>query len=151
MVQVASVEILGDRRLIAKLDGLANREIRRIDRNAVNRGMTLIRKAIRAEIPSHMKSVKKGVGSRFKKNKKTGLREAKVGSGVGKKKAAQTPHSHLILLGTKERVQKSTGRKVGRIVPTPAVKNGFAKSKSAASDAIRRGLTDGVQKAAAKK
>lgn len=149
--QIVSAEILGDRRLVAKFEGLANREIRRIDRNAVNRGITIIRKAIRGEVPSHMKSIRRSIGGRFKKSKTTGLREAKVGSGVGKKKAAQIPHAHLILLGTKDRVQKSTGRQVGRLKPLAAVRSGFAKSKSVADDAIRRGLRDGVQKAAAKK
>lgn len=130
-----SISITGDKRIIRSLNRLSNRGIRAADRKAVGQGLTVIAKAIKAEVPSHMKSVRKAIGKRFKKSKKTGLREAKVGMGVGKKKSKIAPHAHLIILGTQDRYTKA-GRYTGRIEPLPAVKRGYAASRTTAKQKI---------------
>jgi Bacteriophage HK97-gp10, putative tail-component len=146
VADVLSVQIIGDKRLERKLDRLAKREISRIDRNAIGKGMTVVRQAIRAEVPGHMKAIKKSVNSRYKKFSKKGLREAKIGAGVGKKKKEQVPHGHFILMGTRERRHKS-GKSVGRIVAVAAVRTGYAKSAATAKKAIEQSAAAGVQAA----
>lgn len=106
-----AVEIVGSQRLRNKLSKLADKDIRRIDRNALNKGMTVIQKGIKSEIPSGQKDLKKTIGKRFKKNRRKGLKEAKVGAGVGKKKkqkegAKDQWYLFLLLTGTAERFNR---------------------------------------------
>lgn len=165
-----SVEIVGSQRLRNKMENIANKDIRRIDRNALNKGMTVIQKGIKSEITSSVgrgkdgrflaggkKDLKKSIGKRFKKNRKKGLMEAKVGAGVGKKKPKGKKdqwYLFLQLVGTTDRFTKKykgkalqRRRYTGRIVKIPAVKAGFAKTESQAKEVMRASLEEGIEKA----
>jgi len=117
-------------------------------------GMKLIAKAIRREIKHP--SVRATIAHRFKRGRGADHRIfAKVGGSVGRKGNSHNPrygrtpgrswpgkhmskqNVHWYLIGTKDRIQHTTGRRTGRMWqkmgrPEP-VKVGYAKSSSAAS------------------
>lgn len=153
-----AVEIVGSQRLRNKLEKLAHKDIRRINRNALNKGMTVIQKGIKSEIPSGSKDLKKSIGKRYRKNRRKGLMEAKVGAGVGKKKPKDGKKDQwylfLQLVGTTDRFTKKYKGKplqrphfTGRIVQIPAVKAGFAKTEPLAREVMRMSLENGIEQA----
>lgn len=85
---------------------------RRLSRAALGAGLTETAKLIRQAAPKGT-SIKKAVGTRFKKNRRSGIHEAKAGLNVGRKHGA-APHAHFFTLGTVERFTK-TGDARGRI------------------------------------
>jgi hypothetical protein len=118
------MSITGDKALDAKLKDLELRTAKRIARKAINKGLTQIARGQRAAAPT--KRIKGTVGSRNKKNRKTGLAEAKVGMNVGKKltNPKRMPHAHLLALGTSERTTRS-GASRGRM---PAIARDFIRA-----------------------
>lgn len=118
---VALAKLTGDRELIAKLDRLANKDARRIARKAIGSGLATFRTALRgavppAETPGHTgREFRKNIRSRFKRNRRAGVTEGKVGAGVGSRKSVaarsnNAPHFHLYVLGTKERTSRGGSR-----------------------------------------
>ncbi len=118
------VQISGERVLRATLEQLATKETRRAARKALNSGMSILKRALRAaapdpETPGHDgKGLRAAINSRHKRNSRSGIVEAKVGIGVGKSKYSKAkgnqqraPHLHLIALGTQDRF---TGAKTQR-------------------------------------
>lgn len=78
----------GIRQVDDRLLGFAVKDARKIQRSAVTAGLRVIAKAVKLEAPvGKTRRIKKAVGWRFKKFKRSGYLMAKVGSGVGKKKA----------------------------------------------------------------
>lgn len=124
-------------------------------RSGLSKGMTIIARGIRKEVPPKMKSVKKTIGQRFvtdkDKNAKLakGTFAAKVGLGVGKKTKSNKERDpkkpgvgiskenvHWWELGTKQRKAKS-GRSTGRMpMGSPVVQKGFFATRSQARKAI---------------
>ena len=145
-----SATITGDKALDRKLRSLGDKGARKAAASGIRAGLTVVARAIRSEIPPHMKSIKKSIGSRFAKNRRKGIQEAKAGANVGKKRPKQTPHAHLILAGTQERRTKA-GRRTGRVVAIPAVRDGYAKSQGQATERIKQKMGEVIQKEAAKR
>jgi len=77
------VTITGDRTLDRKLKSIANKTAKKAMRAGVRAGLGVIVKAIKSEVPANMKDAKRAIGSRFGKNKTSGVVEAKAGAGVG--------------------------------------------------------------------
>lgn len=145
---------------IAKI-GTANR----IARSGLTKSIRVIVKGIKSEIPSRHKSVKKAIKGYVKFSKKKGFTEAKAG-GVGKQEKPAGGRGnregvgitgrniHWYLMGTtrppvgrqpkKKQVMKTAsgrflGKDVAEMPGTPAVKQGYAKSKDQAAKALRDG------------
>jgi hypothetical protein len=135
--------ITGDKAMDRKLKRLATSGQKRISRSTLGNGLTVLGRGIRNAIDPKQKSAKKTVGSKNKKNKKTGLHDAKVGLGVGKrtksKKQRDTKKGgvgiskeniHWLTLGTGHRATKK-GKSTGRIPPVGIrwVKEGIRKAE----------------------
>lgn len=130
--------LTGVKDLDKALKELAGSKVKKIARSAISKGMRVLAKAIKQQIPPKYKSAKKAIGSRFSKAKggeSKGQVQAKVGAAVGmpkfrKKKGAweknkqhvASKHSgsgvgisaaniHWAILGTSERKTGSRTRK----------------------------------------
>lgn len=119
------VEITGDRLLKATLEQLSTRETRRAARKALTSGTSVLTRALKAAVPAaktpghSSRSLQQSIRGRQKRNKRSGIVEAKVGIGVGRRKYSEAkgnlqraPHLHLIALGTGERY---TGQRTYRV------------------------------------
>ncbi len=128
--------------------------------------MTVMAKAMRKAAPvGEKKMVKKSIGQKLKKNKKTGLHEARVGINVGKKRRPkddqlgvaagldakkgnrskyQSPHAHLVALGTKPRFHKKSGKSVGSMPSNPFVRRAFMISNPPTFKTIRKWVAWGI-------
>lgn len=101
--------VSGVRELKRRLDRLEKKDAKRIGRKAINRGLTIVARGVRAKAPG--RRIKKVVGKRNKRNRRKGIQEAKAGVGVAKKRdfsKSTAPHAHLVAAGTANR--KTTGR-----------------------------------------
>ena len=147
----------GERALDRRLEKLGEREAKKIARKAINKALTLLAKSIKEEAPS--KRTRKAIGRRFKKNKRTGVTEAKAGVNVGKKRGASTraPHAHLIVTGTGNRSRRrlggwaagGSGRKgTGRMRPvdTGFVDRGIRRAGGKVERAIRQKVMEELNK-----
>lgn len=121
--------ITGDKELDRALARIEARASNRVVRSASARAGTVIRRAIRALIP--YRSIKRSVGKRQKRSKRSGRFEAKVGFGVGAASKVRAPHAHLIAAGTKPRYTKK-GAFRGKVEPRHWVEQGKAASLSRA-------------------
>jgi HK97 gp10 family phage protein len=62
--------------------------------------------------------------------------------------ASALPHAHLIEFGTKERVQKTTGRRTGRVKAKPFMRPAWDAKKGAVLDSFKSDMWTEIQKAA---
>ena len=130
--------IEGDRKLLRTLKNMRATASRRVMSAGAAKAAQVLAKAAKAEIPSHMKGAKKGIG--WKKLKKSDAPDggAKIGSKVGRtgKKAKADnarlrgkgrggkpgvgigpSNTHWLFLGTKDRKTKNPPRPTGRFWP----------------------------------
>jgi hypothetical protein len=146
MISKISSNITGDKKIDRKLKRLAKSGQKRIARAALGKALTVLARGVRNAIDPKQKSAKKTVGTKNKKNKKTGIHEAKVGFGVGKqpkkKQRGNRPgvgisktNIHWLLLGTKNRTTEK-GKSTGAMPPVGKgwLKNGL---KAAEPEAFR--------------
>lgn len=133
---------------------------------ALTKACRVIVKHIKKETPSRYKSVRKAIGFRVKKAKKTDVTvEAKAGAAVGKRpKAGEEPsrkgnrgvgisraNVHWWFLGTKRRTQKTTGRYTGYMDPqSRPVSTIVGRHGVEIAGVLKQSIADGVQKQAAK-
>lgn len=157
-------DIVGDKQLIRRLKRLEKKGQNAAARKALGKGMTVTANAMRQAAPvGEKKMVKKSIGKKLKKNKKTGLHESRVGINIGKKRRPkgtpitgkgaskfQSPHAHLVALGTKPRVHKKTGKSVGSVPPNPFVKRAFAATRAKAMRTVKKWLRIGIEEQARK-
>lgn len=135
MSNLSALNMTGVREIDAKLEGLEKKTAKKIARASINAGLGEMRKEIRKRAPTgKTKVLKKSIGNRFRKKKRTELMEAVVGINVGKtyggytksgkkKKANVARHGHLVALGTNVRQNKS-GANRGTINPNDFVRQG---------------------------
>lgn len=154
--------VTGDKRLDRDLARLENRTSKRINAAAVRSGQAVVVRGIKSEAPrGPTGNLKRSVGARFRKKRKNGLYEAKVGVNVGKRvkqkttrsgnvqKANAAPHAHLAILGTGNRSTKA-GAGRGTMPGNNFVDRGFVKSQGAALSTIRQRLKQGIEKEASR-
>lgn len=150
--------ITGEKALDRKLSELKRRTANKAMSAGVRKGLGVIRSAIRQEIDNPR--VRKVIASRFKKNKRTGIREAKVGAGVGKHNAGKggrgrpgvgisKQNAHWYFLGTTARVT-TNGAYRGQMPKNNAVPAGYAKSNRKAVVEIGRKIWETIEKEIAK-
>lgn len=100
-----------------ELSRLEHKAGKRIARSSLRAGLGEQRKEIRKRAPvGPTKRLKKSIGSRFAKNRKTHIHEGRAGINVGRKKSQEdrfARHGHLVALGTKRRRTKKTGANRG--------------------------------------
>lgn len=149
--------VTGDRKLDRQLAQLSGRAARRVNRNAVNAGLTVVAKAQRQEAPTGAtRATRKSVGKRFKKSFKTQQHEAKAGIHVGKKKRRPdgskgqvAPHAHLTALQTQPRYTR-TGAFRGAVQSNDWIGRGHRKSQASALNRMTAKLAEGIAKEQAK-
>lgn len=71
--------------IIKRMDEMKKNGGKNVAQSMVRAGLNVIGKQMKKDVDSKVKEGRKGVRSRFKKNKKKGIVTAKVGFGVGKK------------------------------------------------------------------
>lgn len=158
-----AVTITGDKKIDRKLKRLKTSSQRKIGRAMTGAMQTELLRGIRSVVPPKQKSLKKTLGRRNKRNKKTGVYEAKVGFGVGKQaksKKNRDPRKpgvgitksnvHWFILGTVQRI-RSTGASTGEMPKSPDyIARGFAKSErkaiAKAHEVGRRKVLDEAKK-----
>lgn len=131
--------ITGVPELNRRLKNLERKAARKVGRKAVNKGLGVLVKAIRAKAPRKLRPI---VGKRHKKNRNTKELEAKAGVGVGmsaKKREKNGWYLFLQATGTKDRTTKRGGRR-GRLVAANFVPEAFAASQSSVMAAMENTL-----------
>ena len=137
------LKITGDKALDRRLARLKTRDASTISRKAVNAAITVLAQAQRNAAPN--KHVKKAIGKRNSKSKRTGEVMAKACVQVSKTKARNFPHAHLLVLGTDERETKA-GHGRGRMTPHKfleqatkgALGSAVAAARSKAAEELRK-------------
>jgi hypothetical protein len=117
-----------------------------------------MRKAMRAATPNS--SAKKTIAARFKRKKRFGITEAKVGAGVGKHNQQHPPtrggvgiskrNAHWYFMGTKSRVTNKTGANRGVMPKSDAIRIGASVSGASAMLKLRNKTRQVLEKEAAK-
>jgi hypothetical protein len=108
---------------------------RRLSRAALGAGLTESAKLIRRAAPKGSR-IKASVGTRFKKNRRTGQHEAKAGLNVANK-SGTAPHAHFFVLGTQRRKTRD-GRNRGKVEANRFVRRAMAGGSSVITAMIRR-------------
>lgn len=156
--------ITGNKEIDRKLKRLATSGQKRVARAALGKALTVLARGIRNAIDPKQKSAKKTVGTKNKKNKKTGIHEAKVGLGVGKRTKSKKERTskagvgiskeniHWLTLGTTERTTdygKSTGAMppVGRGWVKKGVKAAEPEAVRVMQETMKKKIEDEVRKA----
>ena len=159
---MAVVRVTGVKTVDRRLKRLALKDAKRIGRQAINKGMTPIVKQLRKETPKGPTgNLRKAVGKRNKKNRETGVQEAKVGYNVGlkhrktkpgaKRKARRrAPHAHLVALGTKKRFWKS-GKSTGKMPANKAVARAYRAAAPKAKQVMIQTVKEKIQQASRKR
>jgi len=149
---IVRLQIQGDKALLRALDRLSRQGAARASRAALRAGMKPVKKAIEAEVKSQVGKktgrLRKAVGARMARNRRSGIYQAKVGMNVGKKTGGRAPHAHLIALGT--RVRTDNGANRGKVEPQPIVKRGAATGGQLSLSSLKAKLKEQIIKEAAK-
>ena len=173
-----TVIVENDKALAAKLRELGRAGAARAMTSAMRAGMTVLRKAVRAQIPDAKtpghdnKGFRDSVGSRFVRRKLSGILGAKIGIGVGKnagwakirksipkghrkkgfaafKSQSAKTHFHFLALGTENRRNKR-GANRGRVQPGGYVPRALASAGSTAMAIMEKKLRDRIEAEALK-
>lgn len=146
--------LTGDRQLDAMLAELHRSSANRIARSSLGKGSRLAAKKIKREVPGHLKTVRKAIGSSVRKAKggpNKGVTVAKAGAAVGKQRGKDAKRStkhgvgmgprniHWWILGTNPRKHDS-GHPTGAMPAHPVVQQ--ALSTTADIDAA---ITEGAR------
>lgn len=146
---MAEFIMTGIKSLDKKLDQLDRKTRNRVARSALSKGASVGAKAVKKEIPSLQKDVRKAIGHSTKKRKSsdfvtvsqfgtTGKRSASVkkkrsaSGGVGISKE----NVHWYLMGTKKRFHKS-GKSTGKMPAHNVVAKGAKKAKRSIIKAMK--------------
>jgi len=160
---VVSAVLKGDKQLERQLAALETKVQKRIVKQSLGRGLTVIAREARRQAPviGGVK-IKKLIGTRNKPSKKKGIHEAKVGVAVGRASKYQgdgflsANSVHLFILGTKERFHKSgkrAGQSTGKLKPVGDnfMQKAFQQAKGDARKTILNSVRQKIQQEAAKK
>jgi len=177
--------ITGDKELEATLKGMADKAADRVARAALGGALSTVTKEIRSKAPvGKTKNLKTSIGSRFEKGSKRNAPVAKAGINVGKRTSARAkklieklgqgmvaPHSHLVGLGTKQRIRKRIGGRfasqandnlsqnltidqakltTGTMPSNPFVKQAYEAANSKMGAAMRKRASKALDREAAK-
>jgi HK97 gp10 family phage protein len=122
MADAISIDLLGDKELMRKLDKLSSKMGRSVLRKAIRAGTTPVLKDARSRVPVNTGNLKKSMGRKFKWYNRTGTYVVVVGPRQrGEKttlksgtltqtktaKAIKGFHGHLVEFSTKPRYTKS--------------------------------------------
>lgn len=149
-----TVDIEGDKELQSILDELSGKVAERVASAAMSGGLIVLRREMKKQAPVGKTGLlKKSIGSRNEKNKRTGIRTAKAGINVGRTRQTTTraPHGHLVALGTTERETK-TGANRGSVTGNSFIRQAQSAAKGQLQAAMvaraKKALAKEVQKAA---
>jgi hypothetical protein len=150
--------LTGDKSLDRALKEIGGKVAQKAIASGVRAGLGEMRKAMRAATPNS--SAKKTIAARFKRRKKFGTTEAKVGAGVGKHKGGKGPtrggvgisknNAHWYFMGTKSRVTNKNGASRGVMPATDAIRIGAATSRASALLKLQNKTRQVLEKEAAK-
>lgn len=141
--------ITGVPELNRKLRNLETKVARKVGRKAVNKGLTVLARAIRSKAPRTLRPI---VGKRHKKNRNTKQLEAKAGVGVGMNSKKAEKYGWYLFLqatGTRDRKTRRGGRR-GRIVAKSFVPEAYNASKSSVMSAMESTLKQSLEAEAAR-
>lgn len=153
--------------LDSRLAELGSKSINRISRNAVRRGLTVLRQAMRAAVPAMAKTrgghqtltIKQAIGQSLKKSNVTDVTEGKAGAAVGIKRQPSSErikrtrkgvgisanNIHWYIMGTGSRYTKQK-RYTGRMPAEEAVRRGAGNAMGRAQQTIYESVKNQVAK-----
>lgn len=150
--------LTGDVALDRALDKIGGKIAEKAVASGVRAGLGEMRKAMRAATPNS--SAKKTIAARFKRKKKFGRVEAKVGAGVGKHNQQHPPtrggvgiskqNAHWYFMGTNSRVTDKTGASRGVMPNTDGIRIGAAVSGASAMLKLQNKTRQVLEKEATK-
>lgn len=111
------------RAVLRAMDEIGQRGVKTATRGAVSKAVTAVRKELKREVKSQFTrrtgNLERSIGRKLKSYKHTvwGAAGAKRPRGRGGPSFGLAPHEHLLVLGTQERRQRTTGRRTGRVSP----------------------------------
>jgi hypothetical protein len=150
--------LTGDKALDRALKEIGGKVAQKAIASGVRAGLGEMRKAMRAATPNS--SAKKTIAARFKRRKKFGTTEAKVGAGVGKHKGGKggtnggvgisKQNAHWYFMGTKSRVTDKTGASRGVMPAVDAIRIGAGVSGASALLKLQNKTRQVLEKEAAK-
>jgi hypothetical protein len=154
-----------------RLQELGDKAINRISRNAVRRGLTVLRQAMQAAVPAMAKTkghqtqtIKQAIGQSLKKSQVTTVTEGKAGAAVGVKRAASIAAAkagrgdrkgvgisanniHWYILGTGTRYTKKRGKRfTGRMPAEAAIRRGAGNAMGRVHQTIYDSVKNQVAK-----
>lgn len=144
--------LTGDKDIERMLVGLSDKAADRVSVAALSAGLVVVRREIRKAAPvGKTGNLKRSIRTRNEKNKHTGVRTAKAGVNVGKQREStvRAPHSHLVALGTTDRVTTS-GASRGRMPANDFVRRGTAAAQGQIKPAMITRAKKAVEKEVAK-
>jgi len=148
--------LTGDKKLDRALKEIGGKIAEKAVASGVRAGLGEMRKAMRAATPNS--SAKKTIAARFKRKKKFGRVEAKVGAGVGKHNQSHAPtgggvgiskrNAHWYFMGTTNR--QTRRRSTGVMPKEDGVRIGAAVSGASAMLKLQNKTRQVIEKEAAK-
>jgi hypothetical protein len=150
--------LTGDKALDRALKEIGGKISQKAIAAGVRAGLSEMRKAMRAATPNS--SARKTIAARFKRRKKFGTTEAKVGAGVGKHKGGKggtnggvgisKQNAHWYFMGTNSRVTNKNGADRGAMPKADGVRIGAAVSGASALMKLQKKTRQVLEKEAAK-
>lgn len=148
--------LTGDKALDRALKEIGGKVAQKAVASGVRAGLGEMRKAMKAATPNA--SARKTIAARFKRKRKFGTTEAKVGAGVGKHKGGHPPtgggvgisknNAHWYFMGTNSRVSGRGGR--GVMPKADAIRIGAGVSGASALLKLQNKTRQVLEKEAAK-
>lgn len=162
MAKPISITMTGVKEFDDKLSGMERKAGNRIARNTLGAGARAVQKSIKSIAPQ---SIKKSIGMRNEKSKKSGKLETKVGVNVGKR-GGRTEFKRwapLIVLGSASRQRKSLGGKfryitkptsdqlsTGQVKKSDVVNEGYSAAKGSMNSAMKKAFERSLAREVAK-
>lgn len=141
----SSATIQGDKALQKLLKKLPDKVTRKVTRQAINAAANPVLKAARANAPVDEGVLKTSLAKKVKTYTKSQSIVAIIGP-----RSKEAPHAHLVEEGTGERVQKTTGRRTGRVTATHFLQRALEENKASSAQTMKTKLGKGVEREALK-
>lgn len=143
MPVVGRLKIKGSPEALKMLTELGPKLARKHLRPALRAGAKIIRTEAQERAPVRTGALKKSIKVRAGKAKKKWSAVVLVQTRDGDF-AGEEFYGAIIHEGTVERVQKTTGRRVGKVEPMPYMRDAFDAKKDEAEDAIAKRLEESI-------
>lgn len=159
-----TMQVEGFKELDNLLKELPTATSKNVLRRAARKALAPVMETARSLVPTGPDRTKKGrpiKGGGLKRSLKIATRLSRRQASLARKQSAVEgkssitlyggpsafPHAHLVEFGTRERVKKKTGQKVGRMPPQPFMRPAWDRNKDQALTLFRTDIWSEIEKA----